>query len=209
MSDLTPLQQRRRRAFAVLEKYCDKHTPMLIDYHIDSFCRDVLDLPVKPKDADPYEGWLPLTKPPDAEGMTTSDKGIELIKQFEGFRNQAYLCPAGVWTIGYGHTKAVKPGMVISSTRGEVLLREDLRFFEATVNQSVKVPLNQNQFDALVSLCYNIGSTAFNNSTLLKLLNKSQYDAAQWQFLRWVNGGGRQLPGLVKRRQAERDLFRA
>jgi lysozyme len=138
---------------------------------------------------------------------TTSAKGIELIKQWEGYRSKAYLCPAHKWTIGYGHTKTAKPGMTITSLDAERLLKQDMKVYEDAVNQLVKVPLSQYQFDALVSFTYNVGRGALSQSTLLRLLNVGNYPEAAKQFVRWVYGGGVKLPGLISRREAERELF--
>lgn len=140
--------------------------------------------------------------------MQTSDKGIELIKQFEGCKLTAYLCPAGVLTIGYGHTgPGVTPNLKISINEAERLLRLDLVRFEAGVAQAVTMPLNQSQFDALVSFTYNLGVGALRGSTLLKVLNTGYYQAAAEQFAKWNKAGGRVLPGLTRRRGAERALF--
>ena len=139
--------------------------------------------------------------------MRTSQKGIDLIKKFEGCRLEAYKCPAGVWTIGYGHTKGVKDGMIISLEQAKEFLREDLRIFEQAVEACVKVPLSQNQFDALVSFCYNCGSGALKTSTLLRLLNEGKYSSAADQFLRWNKAGGKVLVGLTRRREEEREMF--
>jgi lysozyme len=139
--------------------------------------------------------------------MKTSQHGIDLIKAFEGFRGEAYLCPAGVWTFGYGTTKAVAQGDTCSEEVGESLLRRDVSAFERAVTRLVKVPVSQNQFDALVSLAYNIGVEALRKSTLIAFLNQGKYHDAAAQFLRWNRGGGRILPGLVRRRTAERELF--
>ena len=139
--------------------------------------------------------------------MRTSQKGIDLIKKFEGCRLEAYKCPAGIWTIGYGHTKGVKDGMIISREQAKEFLREDLRIFEQAVEACVKVPLSQNQFDALVSFCYNCGSGALKTSTLLRLLNEGKYSEAGEQFLRWNKAGGKVLVGLTRRREEERELF--
>lgn len=137
-----------------------------------------------------------------------SDKGINLIKKFEGCSLSAYKCPANVWTIGYGHTGAdVTQGKRISQEEAERLLRQDLTVHCNNVSKLVKVPLNQNQFDALVSLEYNIGYNAFSKSTLLRLLNQKKYKEAAEQFAVWRMGGGRVLSGLVKRREAEKELF--
>lgn len=139
--------------------------------------------------------------------MNVSETGIQLIKNFEGCVLNAYKCPAGVWTIGYGHTSGVKEGQTITKAQAEELLIQDLRPFEIGVNNLVNVPLNQNQFDALVSFCYNLGTGNLKKSTLLKLLNKGDYNGAAEQFDRWVYAGGEKLNGLVKRRSAEKKLF--
>ena len=139
--------------------------------------------------------------------MRTSQKGIDLIKKFEGCRLEAYKCPAGIWTIGYGHTKGVKDGMIISREQAKEFLREDLKVYEKAVESCVKVPLSQNQFDALVSFCYNCGSGALKTSTLLRLLNEGKYSEAGEQFLRWNKAGGKVLVGLTRRREEEREIF--
>jgi lysozyme len=139
--------------------------------------------------------------------MKISDAGLELIKSFEGLYLKAYLCPAKVWTIGYGHTLGVMPGDVITKDQAEALLRKDLEQFEAVVNRSVSVPITQAQFDSLVSLCYNIGAKAFVTSTLLKKLNAGDYAGAAAEFEKWNKAGGVILPGLAKRRKKERELF--
>lgn len=138
--------------------------------------------------------------------MRTSNK--QIVKNAEGLRLEAYLCPAGVWTIGYGHTGTdVWPGLVITEKWAESLLERDLRTFEAYVSGYVKVDLTQDQFDALVSFVYNIGAEAFKNSTMLKKLNAGDYEGAAKEFPRWNKSKGKVLPGLVKRREAERKLF--
>lgn len=144
--------------------------------------------------------------------MKTSSSGTSLIREFEGFVASAYLCPANVWTIGIGTTvypngAKVKKGDKCTQEQALEYLQHDLKSFEKTVNDSVKVPLSQNQFDALVSLAYNIGSGAFKNSTLLKKLNAKDFTGAADQFLRWNKGSGKVLKGLVRRREAERALF--
>ena len=140
--------------------------------------------------------------------MNTSKLGLNLIKGFEGFRARAYVCPAGVLTIGYGHTgKDVKPGMTITEPRGVELLAQDVGRFERAVERLVKVPLAQNQFDALVSFTYNVGEGNLQSSTLLKKLNAKDYSGAAAQFDRWNRGGGKVLTGLVRRRAAERKMF--
>lgn len=139
--------------------------------------------------------------------MTT--KGINLIKQFEGLCLKAYKCPAGVWTIGYGHTQGVKEGDTITEREAENLLRRDVCNFECNVRCAIVATLNDYQYDALTSLAYNIGLGAFRKSTLLRIINRggaSEEDIRK-QFDRWVYGGGRVLPGLVRRRHAEADLY--
>ena len=141
--------------------------------------------------------------------FTTSSKGLELIKHFEGCELKAYVCPAGVLTIGYGHTgPEVQPGMEITTSEAEELLKTDLIRFERIVDNHVTVPIKQCQFDALVSFTFNCGGDAFKNSTLLRLLNAKDYEGAAGQFGRWVNGPDGALAGLVRRREAEEELFR-
>ncbi|MDP2269444.1 MAG: glycoside hydrolase family protein [Archangium sp.] len=137
-----------------------------------------------------------------------SQKGIDLIKEFEGLRLKAYRDPVGVWTIGYGHTGSdVKPGQVISQTRAEQLLKGDTGWAQDAVRRSVKVPLSQGQFDALTSFTYNLGGGALASSTLVKKLNARDYAGAQKEFARWVHAGGQVLAGLVRRRAAEAKMF--
>lgn len=138
--------------------------------------------------------------------METSQKGITLIKNFEGCRLTAYKCAAGVWTIGYGHTgkvdgKNVGFGMKISQAKADALLKEDLKRYENYVN-ATKLKLNQNQFDALVSFTYNCGSGCL--QTLVKNRNLKQIGDA---LSKYNKAGGKVLQGLVKRRKAEQDLF--
>ncbi|MDR6628390.1 lysozyme [Acinetobacter lwoffii] len=144
--------------------------------------------------------------------MHVSPNGVDLICNFEGLRLSAYDDGVGVWTIGFGTTKypngiRVKKGDTCTLDQAKAYMQNDLKAFEQTANTAVKVPLNQNQFDALVSLAYNIGSTAFKNSTLVKRLNEGNYKAAANQFNVWVNAGGKRMQGLVNRRAAERTLF--
>ena len=145
--------------------------------------------------------------------MKTSDRGVALIKAHEGLRLQAYQDPVGVWTIGYGHTTAAGPpkverGMKITDAGADAILRQDLAKFEGYVSSAVKVPLNQNEFDALVSFTFNLGPGNLRSSTLLKKLNAGDRAGAADEFLKWTKAGGKTLPGLVKRREAERALFR-
>ncbi|PQA86568.1 hypothetical protein CW354_16290 [Marinicaulis flavus] len=144
--------------------------------------------------------------------MRTSESGIELIKRFEGLELEAYQDIAGIWTIGYGHTGPdVEPGMKISERDAEELLRKDLRPREQAVDSAVKVPLNQNEFDALVSFVYNVGVGALRSSTALKRLNKGDRigaaDALTWWNKATVGGVLREVVGLTRRRAAERALF--
>ena len=139
--------------------------------------------------------------------MNTSPKGISLIKEFEGLRLKAYKCPGGVWTIGYGHTAGVKPGIVITKTQAEEYLKADLIAFERYLN-GLGLALNQNQFDALVSFIYNVGTGNFSNSTLLRKVRANpQENSIMDEFLRWVYSKGRVLPGLQRRRLAEMKLY--
>lgn len=139
--------------------------------------------------------------------MRTGRDGIELIRHFEGCRFDAYLCPAGVWTIGYGHTADVKEGDSIDQEAAEAFLIEDLETFERDVTNFVKVPLTQQQFDALVSWTFNLGAGNLAESTLLRKLNNYQYAEVPEQMMRWVRAGGQVLDGLVRRRAAEAALF--
>lgn len=140
--------------------------------------------------------------------MKISEKGKSLIKKYEGCRLTAYKCPAGVLTIGYGHTGSdVTAGLKISQEQADKLFNVDILIHCNNVEKLVKVPLTQNQFDALVSFEYNIGYGQFSKSTLLALLNRKLYKEASLQFERWARGGGKILPGLVKRRAEEKLLF--
>jgi lysozyme len=142
--------------------------------------------------------------------MNISDSGIQLIKQFEGLELKAYHCGANVLTIGYGHTGAeLTESTTITPEQAEDLLRKDIERFEEAVNRHVKVPLNQNQFDALVSWTYNLGETNLRNSTMLKELNAENYDAVPAEMQRWIKAGGKVVFGLVRRRAKEAQLFRA
>lgn len=145
--------------------------------------------------------------------MLVSKNGIELIKKHEGLRLKAYLCPAKVWTIGYGATfyengDKVKEGERISMERAEQLLTFHVGLFAKQVEKAIKVPINQNQFDALVSFAFNVGMGAFRGSTLLKMINVApNVSGIREQFLRWNKGGGKVLVGLTKRREQESKLY--
>lgn len=142
---------------------------------------------------------------------TTGDKGIDLIKSFEGLKLNAYICPAGIPTIGYGTTRVngqtVQMGSIITESQAVGYLKADLQQFESAVNGAVKVPVTQNQFDALVSFTYNLGAGNLRSSTLLKKLNAGDYAGAADEFPKWNKAGGKELAGLTRRRNAERDLF--
>lgn len=134
--------------------------------------------------------------------------GLQLIKDSEGLQLTAYKCPAGVWTIGYGHTGPdVRPGLTITPREATELLQADLLKFERAVSALVTITINDNQFSALVSFAYNVGEGALARSTLLRHLNAGRIAMAAQEFLRWTKAGGVELPGLVRRRRAERDLF--
>lgn len=138
--------------------------------------------------------------------MKTVDKTI--IKDSESLQLRAYLCPAGVWTVGWGHTGPdVYKGLVVTQGEAEVLLERDLRASESAINSLVKVRLSQDQFDALVSLVFNIGAGAFKDSTLLRLLNTGDFEGAAGQFKRWNKSKGKVLNGLTTRRNREEKLF--
>ena len=141
--------------------------------------------------------------------MIISKNGLDLIKQFESLQLKAYKCSANVWTIGYGHTKNVKEGDRISQDQANCFLMQDLYSVERAIVRLVKVKINQNQFDALCSLIFNIGISAFNKSTLLAKLNNGDYVGAAEQFRRWNKVNNVVTAGLVRRRQAEEDLFNA
>jgi lysozyme len=137
-----------------------------------------------------------------------SKKGAEFIASFEGFRADAYWDAYGkVWTIGYGTAHGVKKGDHVTKSEALGLLQKDAASAVKAINDLVKVPLTQNQLDALVSFVYNLGAGALGESTLLKKLNKRDYKGAASEFPKWVYAGGVQLPGLVRRRKAEAALF--
>ena len=139
--------------------------------------------------------------------MELSKNGLEQIKLREGFRKEAYLDTANIWTIGYGTTRIagvpVKKGDTIDVGKATACLLEDCKCTVAAVNRLVKVQLTQNQFDALVSFVYNLGAAALEHSTLLRYLNVGRYKSAADQILQWVYSGGKVTPGLVTRRKSE------
>jgi GH24 family phage-related lysozyme (muramidase) len=145
--------------------------------------------------------------------MKASEKCLELIRRFEGFRSKAYRCPAGVWTIGYGSTRYADGTRVhqsdppITEAQADEIMRATLGEYERAVDRYVSVFVNQNEFDALVDFAYNAGAKNLLNSTLLKKLNAGDRKGAAKEFERWVYADGQILGGLVRRRMAERVLF--
>jgi len=144
--------------------------------------------------------------------MNISDDGFNIIKKFEGCELEAYKCAAGVWTIGYGHTKDVQEGDKWTEEKSEFMLWRELEDeYEHYVNSLVTVPLNQCQFDALVSWVYNLGPNNLKSSTLLKTLNLGNYNGVPEQIMRWnkatVDGERKVLAGLTRRREAEALMF--
>jgi len=145
--------------------------------------------------------------------MQISHVGIEAVKEHEGCRTVAYRDTGGVWTMGYGTIRIdglpVEEGMTCTLQQATQWLTDDLSWAQTAVNQQVKVPLKQNQFDALVSFVYNVGRNAFAKSTLLRLLNQGDYAGAAKQFDRWVFDNGVVQRGLLARRRVEREMFLA
>lgn len=140
--------------------------------------------------------------------MKISEKGLTLVKNFEGLELKAYKDSVGILTIGYGSTGPhVTQGMEITTEQAESLLKSDVGRFEKGVQELVKVPLNQNQFDALVSFSFNLGLGNLKSSTLLRKLNSLDYAGAANEFTRWNRAGGVVLKGLTRRREAEKALF--
>lgn len=141
--------------------------------------------------------------------MKTSQKGIDLIKEFEGYSERVYMCAGGKYTIGYGHTRGVEPGDTCTREKAEEYLRQDLVDAEQTIDALINVSLSQNQFDALVSLVYNIGSGNFFDSTIRRVINCKISDPEEYRraWMMWVKSKGKVLKGLVRRREAEYELF--
>lgn len=197
----------RQRAIDILyERYPDQKY-LFFDYLIDDECRQHLNLPSRPVGTDPYVGWMVGTREVGSNVTGISLAGIELIKSWEGLRTKAYLCPGNVWTIGYGHTRTARSGMIIDESLAEQLLQKDLEVYEDAVRKYVTKPTNQNQFDALVSFVFNVGVNAFMRSTLLKKLNAGDYRGAANEFHRWTLADGQRLQGLIARREDESNLF--
>ena len=139
--------------------------------------------------------------------MNISQEGLSLIKKFEGCELEAYKCAAGVWTIGYGSTKEVKEGDTLTQEKADDLLLHEMNEYEGYVNDLVKVKLEQNQFDALVSWVFNLGPANLKASTMLKFLNAGDYHLIPSQIKRWNKASGKVLEGLIRRREAEALLF--
>lgn len=139
--------------------------------------------------------------------MNVSQTGLDLIKQFEDLKTNAYRCPAGIPTIGYGHTHGVSLSDSCTAEQANTWLKEDCQIAETTIETAVKQPLTQNQFDALVSFVFNLGSGNFVKSTLLKKLNAGDYTGAAEEFGKWNNVNGVPSNGLSRRRAAEKALF--
>jgi len=139
--------------------------------------------------------------------MLPSPNCYKLIQRFEGFRPTAYKDAGGTWTIGWGHTHGAKVGDTCTHDQGQTWLEDDVHAAVLAINVDVGVTLTQNQFDALVSLVFNIGAGAFRASTLLQKLNQRDFAMAAAEFTRWNKSGGRHLAGLLDRRLAEQQLF--
>ena len=140
--------------------------------------------------------------------MTTTETAAALIRQFEGCRLTAYRCPAGIWTIGYGHTAGVKAGDTWTQEQADRALEQDIgKYRKAVLIACPALEDCPNRLAACISLAYNIGTGAFASSSVARHINKGNYRAAADAFLLWVNAGGKRLEGLVKRRQAEQAIF--
>lgn len=142
--------------------------------------------------------------------MQISEAGIELIKRFEGYSSKAYPDPATgaePWTIGYGHTRGVQNGDQTDIEQATRWLYDDVRDALEAIQRGVAIPLNQNQIDALASFIYNVGSGNFFRSTLIRKLNEGDFMAAADELLKWDHAGNKVMPGLTRRRKAERELF--
>lgn len=139
--------------------------------------------------------------------MRVSEQGLAFIRKHEGLRLRAYRCPAGVWTIGYGTTRGVREGQEITQAEAERLLAEDVEYFSHGVLAAITRRPSQAQFDALVSFAYNIGVTGFRRSSVLRAHNAGDFAAAGRAFALWNKAGGRELPGLTRRRADEAALY--
>ncbi len=199
--------EQRTRALEIIRENVNIDEATAYDYWLDSICREILTLPQRPDKALPYDGWMVGKGNSVTPAMVVSQAGLDFIKQREGFRANAYQDEAKVWTIGYGHIKGVKQGMTITESEALELFHEEVKQFTGGVIALIKVPVDQNQFDALVSFAYNVGLNAFRKSTLLDKLNRGMYHAASLEFTRWVWTGGKRSKGLEKRRLLEKEMF--
>lgn len=139
--------------------------------------------------------------------MRSSERGVTLIKRFEGFSHEPYLCPAGYWTIGYGHMLSQHKAMRVDEHEAHLLLMADMKVAERAVERLITALLTQSQFDALVSFTFNLGSGALQRSTLRRKVNHADHAGAALEFHKWVHAAGKRLPGLVSRRSAEANLY--
>jgi lysozyme len=139
--------------------------------------------------------------------MRTSEPGKEFIKDFEGCKLEAYQCSGGVWTIGYGHTRHVQEGDKITSKEADAFLVKDIEMVEHHVNRLVNVHLLTNEWDAVVSWCFNLGCGNLRASTMLRVINAGDIDKVSEQIVRWDKAGGKVVAGLTRRRKAEAQLF--
>ena len=140
--------------------------------------------------------------------MQISQKGLDILKEFEGLRLEAYRCSAGVPTIGYGWTSGVKMGDVWTREKAEHMLIEGVKPYEKAVQEAIgDAKTSQNQYDAMVSLCYNIGPGNFKKSSVAKLHKEGKYAQAAAAFMMWVKAGGKIIGGLIKRRNKEKALY--
>ncbi len=212
-----------KKAIEMLEQYESKpeETPDSVVETIEEAIA-----PLQEQKADPEKAPAPVevTPPVKDDGLQRmSDKGLKLLTQWEGFRTKVYKDAAGLPTIGVGHllTKDEKSSGKLKIGKETVryadgltnaqvieLLRQDVAKYEKTVRDNVKVDLNQNQFDALVSFCFNVGQKAFADSTLLKRVNAKNFADVPTQLLRWTRAGGKKLQGLVNRRNNEIKLWK-
>jgi lysozyme len=139
--------------------------------------------------------------------MIYSKVGLRLTEGWEGLRLSAYQDSVGVWTIGYGHTHGVYRGQVITEEEAEALLISDVQWAESQVNALVRTTITQAEFDALVDFVFNLGAGNFAHSTLLSLINRRDFAAAALEFAKWDKAGGKTVAGLLRRRQAEENIF--
>ena len=138
-----------------------------------------------------------------------TQNGLDLIKRFEGFSRTVYCCPAGYYTIGYGHVVKSDENFTagIDEEQADALLRQDAVIAKRAILRLINVPLTDGQFDALVSFTYNLGGGALQRSTLRRKINRAEHTEVPEQFMRWVWAGGRKLKGLIRRREAESQLY--